>query len=119
MSRAVLADLERLNTSKPRRYNPHPLYDNFGAPVPKEEAKQRLGLICPSDTFSFSASSVTIRDWIVIRAFSDQRMRQFPVKVLVAGEFYVDPKPYMDLISGLKLEELMVLRTQFVLIPRS
>jgi len=115
MSRAVLADLERLNTSKPRRYNPHPLYDNFGAPVPKEEAKQRLGL---DMSFGYILFFGFIRDYkgldLLIRAFSDQRMRQFPVKVLVAGEFYVDPKPYMDLISGLKLEELMVLRTQFV-----
>ncbi|MDB5191353.1 MAG: hypothetical protein JWQ96_916, partial [Segetibacter sp.] len=43
MSEKVLADLKKL-TSKPALQVRHPLYDNFGEPLPKEEARKFLGI---------------------------------------------------------------------------
>ena len=115
MSRAVLADLERLNSQKPRRYNPHPLYDNFGAPVPKEVAKMNLGLDPHTGYILFFGF---IREYkgldLLLKAFADERLRKYPLKVLVAGEFYVDPKPYHELISASGLQDLVILHTEFI-----
>ena len=38
MSKSVMDDLEKIDNRKPKRYCPHPLYDNFGDPIPKPEA---------------------------------------------------------------------------------
>jgi hypothetical protein len=43
MSKEVLQDLKKF-TDKPAAYNPHPLYDNFGPLLSKEEACRKLGL---------------------------------------------------------------------------
>jgi glycosyltransferase involved in cell wall biosynthesis len=45
---------------------------------------------------------------------SDERIRQMHVKLIVAGEFYSDPKPYLELIKELKLEDKLILRTDFI-----
>ena len=44
MSKSVLYDLNKFDTIKPRKYTPHPLYDNFGGIIPKKSAKEQLGL---------------------------------------------------------------------------
>ncbi|MFM6982842.1 MAG: glycosyl transferase family 1, partial [Chitinophagaceae bacterium] len=44
MSQSVLNDLKNLVPQKPSLYVPHPMYDNFGASLPKAEAVKKLGL---------------------------------------------------------------------------
>src|SRR5690606_21566547 len=44
MSEKVLSDLRMLESKKPAQFIPHPLYDNFGEKMTKEEARLRLGL---------------------------------------------------------------------------
>ncbi|MBK7211949.1 MAG: glycosyltransferase [Bacteroidales bacterium] len=115
MSRSVLSDLEKLDSLKPKRYNPHPLYDNFGDAVSKELAKEHLGL---SKEFKYILFFGFIREYkgldILIEAFADERLRAFPLKVLVAGEFYIDSKPYLEQIERLGLKDLFILHTQFI-----
>lgn len=115
MSRAVLNDLGMLDASKPRRYNPHPLYDNFGDPIPKEQAKQNIGL---SDEFGYLLFFGFIREYkgldLLLKAFADKRLRKFPIKLLIAGEFYIDPKPYLEMITSLGIEDHVVLHTEFI-----
>ena len=41
-------------------------------------------------------------------------MREFPVKLIVAGEFYEDPTPYLQQIKRLGLGDLVILRTSFI-----
>ncbi len=45
---------------------------------------------------------------------ADPRMANRKVKLIVAGEFYKDPKPYLDLIANLGIEDRLVLRTDFI-----
>lgn len=115
MSRAVLDDLGKFDKIRPRAFSPHPLYDNFGEAISKTEAKTRLGLEEKSRYILFFGF---IRDYkgldLLIQAFADKRFRNLPVKLLIAGEFYVDGKPYFDLIDKLGLKELVVLRTEFI-----
>ncbi|MBS1565921.1 MAG: glycosyltransferase, partial [Bacteroidetes bacterium] len=44
MSDKVMQDLKRFAPGKPARQVYHPLYDNFGPGIPKEEARRRLGI---------------------------------------------------------------------------
>jgi D-inositol-3-phosphate glycosyltransferase len=115
MSRAVLNDLNTFDKIRPRLFSPHPLYDNFGVVVPKNEAKKRLGL---DDQTKYILFFGFIREYkgldLLIKAFADDRFRKIPVKLLIAGEFYIDGKPYFDLIESLGLKENIVLRTEFI-----
>lgn len=115
MSRSVLSDLEQLDNKKLKCYAPHPLYDNFGEAVPKEEAKMRLGL---EKDISYVLFFGFIREYkgldLLLKAFADTRLRRYPVKLLVAGEFYIDPKPYMDLIGNIGVADYVEIRNSFI-----
>lgn len=115
MSKAVLNDLNKFDTKKPRKYTPHPLYDNFGEAISKHEAKKILNL---DENTKYILFFGFIREYkgldLLIKAFADKRFQNMPVKLLVVGEFYVDSKPYLDLITKEGLTEKVVLNTNFV-----
>ncbi|RTQ47921.1 glycosyltransferase [Hymenobacter gummosus] len=115
MSRAVLADLRRLGLRQPARYEPHPLYDNFGPIVPKAEALRRLGL---DPQYHYLLFFGLIREYkgldILLEAFADERLQQLPLKLVVAGEFYKDPSAYEELIRKYNLESRLVRATRFI-----
>lgn len=115
MSKAVLNDLATFDKNKPKLYSPHPLYDNFGALLPKEEAKKKLGL---DPKFDYMLFFGFIRDYkgldLLIEAFGDERFRKLPVKLVIAGEYYSDPAPYIELIKKHKLEEHIIQKTDFI-----
>jgi D-inositol-3-phosphate glycosyltransferase len=115
MSRSVLGDLESFDKSKPKIYCPHPLYDNFGAVIPKQQAIDLLKLDPDCGYLLFFGF---IRDYkgldLLLKAFSDERFRNLPVKLLVAGEFYSDPKPYKDLIHTLGLDDFVIMSNDFI-----
>ncbi|MCX6243466.1 MAG: glycosyltransferase [Bacteroidetes bacterium] len=119
MSRSVLEDIKRVQEKsskpKPSLFSPHPLYDNFGDPVSKSEAKARLKL---DPAYSYLLFFGFIRDYkgldLLLKAFADERLRAFPLKLLVAGEFYTDSKPYYDLLHELKLEEHVIMSNDFI-----
>ena len=115
MSEKVMADLRSLEKSKPARLVAHPLYDNFGEAVPKEVARQRLGLVVGDKIILFFGF---IRKYkgldILLEAMADPRIRQAGIKLLVAGEFYEDEKEYQEQIERLGISDLLILRTQFI-----
>lgn len=115
MSRAVLNDLDKFDKIRPREFSPHPLYDNFGEPVSKSLAKKHLGL---EETTNYILFFGFIREYkgldLLIKAFADERFRKLPVKLLIAGEFYIDGNPYLELIESLGLKDMIVLRTEFI-----
>jgi glycosyltransferase involved in cell wall biosynthesis len=115
MSESVLGDLNKFDASKPKLYSPHPLFDNFGEAVKKNEAYEKLGLAINEEHLLFFGF---IRDYkgldLLLHAMIDERIRQMHVKLIVAGEFYSDPKPYLELIKELKLEDKLILRTDFI-----
>ncbi|MEI8046484.1 MAG: glycosyltransferase [Bacteroidota bacterium] len=114
MSKNVLDDL-RTFTQKRALFCPHPVYDNYGETIPKEEAKRLLNL---DPNFNYILFFGFIRDYkgldLLLKAVALPVLKDLPVKVLVAGEFYSDPKPYHDLIAELNLGERIVLATEFI-----
>lgn len=115
MSEKVLSDLRQFEKDKPARLVQHPLYDNFGAILPKEEARKKLGLEVGQKLILFFGF---IRQYkgldLLLKAMADERIKQQNIKLLVAGEFYEDSKPYMDLIQQYQLQDSIILRTNFI-----
>ncbi len=116
MSRAVLADLQRLGFgSQPALYRPHPLYDNFGPALPKTKALATLQL---DPAYRYILFFGFIRAYkgldILLEALADARVAALPVKLLIAGEFYEDAAPYEALIKKYDLENRLVRATDFI-----
>jgi glycosyltransferase involved in cell wall biosynthesis len=115
MSKSVYDDIERFDPKKTKKLTPHPIYDNYGEKLPQKEALQQLGL---EDNYTYFLFFGFIRSYkgldLLIDAFADARLREFPVKLLVAGEFYENEKPYLDAIQQYNLSENIILRTNFI-----
>jgi D-inositol-3-phosphate glycosyltransferase len=115
MSRSVLDELETFDPKKPKLYCPHPLYDNFGASITKKEAMTQLQL---DPSFHYVLFFGFIRDYkgldLLLQAFTDTRLSQMKIKLLVAGEFYCDQKPYNEIISRHHLEDQVIMSNDFI-----
>ena len=118
MSQKVLDDLKKFNTTKPAKYIAHPLYDNFGEKISKEEARKKLNighdeLIMLFFGFIRKYKGLDILlDAMNILNSSTQNLQQ--PKLLIAGEFYDDRKPYDEQIKQLGIEDSLILRTAFI-----
>lgn len=121
MSEKVFADL-RTFTQKPALQVLHPLYDNFGTPVPQAEARRHLQL--PEDEkiilfFGFIRkykgldllleAIAHLKSAISLQASDIENF-----KLLIAGEFYEDEAAYQAQIDRLGIRDLLILRTDFI-----
>lgn len=115
MSQSVLDDLNQFTSIKPRAFSPHPLFDNFGKAVSKTEAARFLNL--PSDQ-KYLLFFGLIRDYkgldLLLEAMAEDLLKEKDIKLLVAGEFYSDSKPYFDLIEKHNLKDRIIMHTKFV-----
>ena len=115
MSKSVIEDLNQFTKTKARAFSPHPLFDNFGKAVGKSESAEFLNL--PSDQ-KYMLFFGLIRDYkgldLLLEAMSDKLLKDKNIKLLVAGEFYSDPKPYFDLIEKYNLNDRVIMHNKFV-----
>ncbi len=115
LSSEVLKDLERFTRTPNKIMLPHPVYDIFGQKVSKEEALKHLGLSLSGKHILFFGF---IRKYkglsLLLSAMADTRLRELGIKLIVAGEFYEDPAPYLDLIKTSGLEECVILRSNYI-----
>ena len=115
MSRSVLDDLGLFDTRKPRRFCPHPLYDHYGTLVDKNEARQTLQLDPDGRYVLFFGFIRSYKGLdLLLDAMADPRMKEMDIRLIVAGEFYGDPKPYMEQIEQLQIADRTVLCTDFI-----
>jgi len=122
MSEKVLADLKQF-TNKPALFIPHPLYDNFGEKISKEEARKKLN-INPDDKiilfFGFIRKYKGLD--ILLNAFKilnhnnsiSSPWGRGSLKLLIAGEFYDDEKNYIELLNDPAIKNNLILHTQFI-----
>ena len=115
MSKSVYDDLKSLNDKKPCLLSPHPIYDNFGTAVSREEAIGSLGLDPSAKYMLFFGF---IRDYkgldILLKAIADERIKNSDIKLIVAGEFYNNSETYFELEKQLGLEGKIIWRTDFI-----
>lgn len=118
MSEKVLNDLKLFAPNKPAQFITHPLYDNFGEKVSKEESRNKLNISKQDLIILFFGF---IRNYkgldILLKAMKilqDKKSQIRNLKLLVAGEFYDDKKYYTDLIEQLGIKNQLILRTDFI-----
>jgi len=138
MSEKVMSDLKSFEPNKPARLVAHPLYDNFGPPVSKIEARNHLGLSQNDKIILFfgfirkykgldllleaisilnepNLSKGVLTDKApASRANGGIAVTTLNFKLLIAGEFYENEKTYYEQIDKLGIREQVILRTGFI-----
>ena len=119
MSSKVMEDLRKFEKEKPAMLVQHPLYDNFGEPVPKDEARKKLrinneGLIILFFGFvrKYKGLDILLNAMKILKENPKSEIRN--LKLLVAGEFYEDEKSYQEQIDKLGIRDNLILRTDFI-----
>ncbi|MFP4468629.1 MAG: glycosyltransferase [Bacteroidales bacterium] len=116
MTDAVARDLMKFGVDESRvALCPHPLYDNFGKAVSVELARKELGIDHKQNLVLFFGF---IREYkgldLLLEAFARKEVRELPVKLLVAGEFYTRPEPYHELAESLRIDDQVIWHTHFI-----
>ena len=116
LSQSVLNDIAALDRqNKPKCLVHHPLYDHFGEIMDQAEAKKHLNL---DEKYCYFLFFGLVRAYkgldLLIDAFADERLRKYPVKLIIAGEFYDDPKPYLKQVEKLNLQDFVIIENQYI-----
>jgi glycosyltransferase involved in cell wall biosynthesis len=117
MSEKVLADLRTFSTTKPATHIAHPLYDNFGEKISQSAARAHLKL--PADQpialfFGFIRKYKGLDMLLEAMQLLQKKTNTQSIKLLIAGEFYEDRKPYDEQIKQLGIEKNLILHTEFI-----
>lgn len=119
MSEKVMQDLRLFEKTKPAKLVAHPLYDNFGEAVDKQQARQHLGLPPVKKLLLFFGFIRAYKGLdLLLDAVSVLRQRNpayaADMRLLIAGEFYEDEQKYQQQIDKLGIKDMLILRTDFI-----
>lgn len=127
MSEKVLGDLTQFAPGKPAKFVAHPLYDNFGEKISKEEARKHLGIALNEKVLLFFGfirkykGLDILLDAIKILKNGNEKLNSSNnsplgtgAKLLIAGEFYEDRKVYDEQIERLGINDMLILKTEFI-----
>lgn len=127
LSKSVLDDVAHFNAKLPRVFSPHPLYDNFGEPVTREEACAKLGLDPNQRYFLFFGLIRDYKglDWLLEAYAKTQELLKSNVddnstlhtpnsSLIIAGEFYSDGTKYHEQAQRLEIENRLIWKSEFV-----
>ncbi len=115
MSRSVGEDLKTFRVKIPVAFNPHPLYDNYGAKIGRDEALRKLDLDPGCSYLLFFGFIRAYKGLdLLLEAFADKRLRNRKIKLIIAGEYYESEEPYRTLIEKNNLADDVILHTRFI-----
>ena len=120
MSKTVLNDISKFSDTKNKAYSPHPMYETYGPIVSMQEARTKLIPIAiginPEDKIVLFFG--LIRHYkgldILLEAMAHPEIKKQNIKLLIAGEFYEDKQPYLDLIQKFELQNQVILHDKFI-----
>ena len=124
MSAKVLQDLQLFAKDKPAKFVAHPLYDNFGEKISKQEARRKLGISNEQKVLLFFGFIRKYKGLDLLldamKILKDKSAGLLPLsigtncKLLIAGEFYEDRKPFDEQIEKLGIQDQLILHTDFI-----
>ncbi len=115
MSQTVQDELNSFRSDLPVKLTPHPLFDNYGLPVGRKEALAALNLDADHLYLLFFGFIRAYKGLdLLIEAFSDKRLRNRNLKLIIAGEFYEDDSPYKNLIRLYNLQDDIIFFDHFI-----
>lgn len=118
MSEKVMNDLKKFEKDKPVKLVQHPLYDNFGEIISKSEAREKLKIDTREKVILFfgfirkyKGLDILLNAMAVLKNLKPQAPN---IKLLIAGEFYEEEKPYKAQIERLGIANDLILKTDFI-----
>lgn len=116
LSKSVLDDIEKLDKkSKPKLFSPHPLYDHYGDREDKIMAMNSLYL---DNNYNYILFFGLIREYkgldLLLKAMADERMDNYPLKLIVAGEFYDKKECYLQMIDDYKINDKVIICDKYI-----
>lgn len=116
LSKSVMDDVAKLDKrQKPKTWVPHPVYDHYGQRESREAALGHLGL---DPQYRYLLFFGLVRAYkgldLLIEALADERLRKYPLRLLVAGEFYDDKEHYLKEIQSYGLGKTVIVRDDFI-----
>lgn len=115
LSKKVKNDLLSLVDSKNVSLSAHPVYDNYGEPIDKNEAIKKLNL---NPDFKYILFFGLIRKYkgldLLLDAFAKSVQKNKNIKLIIAGEFYDQQNKYLEQIQNLQLEEQVIIHDHFI-----
>ncbi len=127
MSEQVGRELAEFDTTKPHIYSPHPMFDHFGAPVPRKQAAEKLEEKLDLAPGTLDTAAQYVMFFGLVRAYKglDLLLEAWaqiikgsktasPRKLLIAGEFYDDISKYRAIVETLGLTEDVIIQDRFV-----
>jgi glycosyltransferase involved in cell wall biosynthesis len=112
MSEAVQHDLLKLKPEAKYILTPHPLYEVFGEPKDKDEAKRALGV--SGQVILFFGFVREYKGLHVLLDAMPRVLKDVPLTLVVAGEFYEDKDSYMEQIERLQLKGSVRVLDRFI-----
>jgi glycosyltransferase involved in cell wall biosynthesis len=105
MSNKVNNDV-RVFSNKPTLVSPHPIFDHFGSPISKEDARKKLNI--PNDRklilfFGFIRKYKGLD--LLLKAMATNEIKLAGIHLMIVGEFYEDATPYHELINTLGIKD--------------
>lgn len=113
MSKTVEADLLSQKPAAQYRLVSHPVYSNFGAPLPKDEARRRLGITEKNVILYFGYIRKYKGIQYLIQAVP-KFINHLDAMTIIAGEFYEDKTPYLQEIEKTGRPEKIRLVDEFI-----
>ena len=114
MSNKVQKDVKTF-TNKPSCVSPHPIYDHFGEAMPKVEARKILNLEEKDKVILFFGFVRAYKGLdLLIDAMNDPAIKEAGIKLIIAGEFYEAPEPYLAQIESLKLTNTVSVYNKYI-----
>lgn len=115
LSKSVKKDLQGFDFKKPVRLSPHPLYDHFGEGLSRIEALKKLHL---DPEWNYLLFFGFIREYkgldLALKALASVKLKDLKIRLIVAGEFYSDPKPYYDLVEALGISDRVIFNSDYI-----
>lgn len=93
-------------SNKPTLVSPHPIFDHFGSPISKEDARKKLNI--PNDRklilfFGFIRKYKGLD--LLLKAMATDEIKLAGIHLMIVGEFYEDATPYHELINTLGIKD--------------
>lgn len=114
MSKAVMKDLEKFTDSNHKKYLLHPLYTSFGEKINKSDARKALGLPVDKKLVLFFGLIRKYKGLDILLDAMNELKTQPDINLVIAGEFYEDKQPYLDLIEKYGINGQVILHGKFI-----
>lgn len=117
MSEQVHQDLRLFTRTKPALFSPHPMWSNYGDPMPREEACAALGL---DPSLHYTMFFGYIRDYkgldLLLDAWAElmNHGKLENHRLIVAGEYYSGKERYAEQIARLGIGDKLVMMDRYI-----